>query len=217
MLPARDADAGPLPLLVALGMGDEQHHPLRREAQVLVVDRHQLGAPQRPGEADQEQCPVAQATEVAAAGGQQRLDLGGGQRRGRASGSAVLAEDAAQRGVDHRVPALPGMAQAAMLMGDRRQAAAQPAATELAGQARQIGRDDHRLGRQRGHAAGGAPGGEVGPVGGIGAPRVVGQRPAGVARRLRHRLANRTGEQLTDLLGQFRAGQPADPHRQRRT
>ena len=66
-------------------------------------------------------------------------------------------------------------------------------------------------------AAGGAPGSEVGPVGGIGAPRVVGQRPAGVARRLRHRLANRTGEQLTDLLGQFRAGQPADPHRQRRT
>ncbi|WP_338929319.1 hypothetical protein WDZ11_23095 (plasmid) [Roseomonas mucosa] len=140
-----------------------------------------------PGEADQEQRPVAQATEVAAAGGQQRLDLGGGQRRGRASGSAVLAEDAAQGGVDHRVPALPGMAQAAMLMGDRRQAAAQPAATELAGQARQIGRDDHRLGRQRGHAAGGAPGGEVGPVGGgIGAPRVVGQRPASVARRLRH-------------------------------
>ena len=122
-----------------------------------------------------------------------RLEADGAVER-RASGSAVLAEDTAQRGVDHRVPALPGMAQAAMLMGDRRQAAAQPAAAELAGQARQIGRDDHRLGRQRGHAAGGAPGGEVGPVGGIGAPRVVGQRPAGVARRLRHRLANRTGE-----------------------
>ena len=49
---------------------------------VLAVDADELGAPQRPGIADQQQGAVAQAREAAVTAADQPADLRRGQRRG---------------------------------------------------------------------------------------------------------------------------------------
>lgn len=68
----------PLPFLVAFGARDEHRRPLRDEAQMLAVDCHKLAVLQRTSKVCQKQRPVAQASEIGAAGVEQPLDLGRG-------------------------------------------------------------------------------------------------------------------------------------------
>ena len=67
-LAAAEAELDALAFLVGLGGGQQDPQPGFGEAQVLAVDPDQLGPPQRPGEADQQQGAVAQPCGVAAAG-----------------------------------------------------------------------------------------------------------------------------------------------------
>ena len=95
------------------------------EAQMLGIDADQLGAPQRPGIAEQQQGAVPEPGEIRIAGPHQGADLGGGQRHGLAGRGGMGAGDAAQRGADRRVTAVEGVARLAVHPGDRGQAAAE--------------------------------------------------------------------------------------------
>ena len=63
MRPAATGDPNlrPLTFLIAFGVADAQYQPLRREAEILAVKRHEFRAPQTAGEAGQQQRPVTQA------------------------------------------------------------------------------------------------------------------------------------------------------------
>ena len=61
MLPPRQADLGPLPGLVGLAAADAQPQPAAHRGDILDLERHEFGAAQRAGEAEQQQCPVAPA------------------------------------------------------------------------------------------------------------------------------------------------------------
>ena len=146
-----------------------QHHPRRCEAQMLTVERHQGGTPQRRGLGQQEQCPVAPPGQVLAAVGQQRPECGLVQRRGGPRWGHRAGDKPAEGGADRRLGRIPRVAAAAVPVGDRRQPATQAARAEPAGQARQLLGDVLRRGRQRRLPGGGAPSGKCLPVGSIGA------------------------------------------------
>ena len=90
-LPARQADLGPLPRPGRSCCGRcRSRSPPASDRDVLDLQRHQLGAAQRAGEAEQQQRPVAPAARRAVAGGQQPAQHGEGQRRRLARRAAVL-------------------------------------------------------------------------------------------------------------------------------
>ena len=148
---------------------------------MLALDRDQLRAAQRRGEAEQQQGAVAQPGEVAAAGGEQAPELGGADRRGPARRPAVPAEDPGQGVADGRMRRGPGQAGHPVRPADGGQAAAQGGAAVAQCQGGAVAGHRGGCGRQRGDAALLAPGGKGGPVGGIGPQGRRGERLAGVA------------------------------------
>lgn len=61
--PERNGDFPALPFLVGLAARNPDHEPFGDVRQVFHLDRHQLGAPEGAGEADQQERPVADIAE----------------------------------------------------------------------------------------------------------------------------------------------------------
>ena len=148
---------------------------------MLALHRDQLAPPQRGGEAEQQERPVAGAGEPVAAGGDQAADLGGADRRGAALGRAVLAGDAGEGVADRRVRGRPGVAGHALGAADGGDPAAQRGAGMGGGQRGEVAGHGGRCGRQRRHALRAAPRGEVGPIGGVGGQRRRREGSPGIA------------------------------------
>ena len=71
------------------GVAWEARHPAIRDTLAGILRQH--GAPQRPGEAQPQQCPVTLAGQAGVTGGDQPADLGGADGGGPARRRAVLA------------------------------------------------------------------------------------------------------------------------------
>jgi hypothetical protein len=74
--------SAPLPGLVGLGPDDAQPQAAGDHGHVLDLQRHQLRAAQRPGEAEQQQSTVTPAACAGIAGGDEPAQHGERQRRG---------------------------------------------------------------------------------------------------------------------------------------
>jgi hypothetical protein len=65
---ARQADLGPLPRLVSFAASDAQPEPAGDDGHILDLERHQFGAAQRAGEAEQQQGAITPAAGTRIAG-----------------------------------------------------------------------------------------------------------------------------------------------------
>ena len=72
-MPFGDGDLLALALLVGLGLAGAHAHAARLVGELVQLQRHELGAPERPGHADGEQRPVAHAAQVVPRGGAQQV------------------------------------------------------------------------------------------------------------------------------------------------
>ena len=187
------------------------------EAQMVVVDGDELGAPEGAGEADQEQRPIAQPGEIVGTGGEQLLHLDRGERGGGPHRTRMRATDAAQRVADGRMGGDEQQTAPAVMIGDGGDAAAEGAAAMRGGERGEPGGDEHRVDRQVGGigAVLAAPGGELGPVAQIGLAGRLGDRVAGVLGRGGDRIAQRAVDQCLQFgRGRMAAGDP--PHQRGR-
>ena len=157
------------------------------EPDMLGVEADQGGAAKASG-GEQQQGAVAHAGEIARAGGGHAPELGRGRRARPVAGGAA-ASRADERG-DRGIRGGTGQAGRAVVVGDRRGAAAERAAAQRCCGGGEERRDRGGCGRERDAAAGLAPGGEAGPVGGVEPDGLGGRRAAG--RRARGR-AGRVG------------------------
>ncbi len=123
--PVGDADLAAHALLVRLAPVEVDHDPLLHVLDVSTIDRDELGPSEGPGEADQEQRPVARALEAVAGGredGEQVL-LRQGPRL--ALRLTVGAPDAPERRPDQLRPGRVRETLRGVRLGDRGDAASQ--------------------------------------------------------------------------------------------
>ena len=180
VLAARQADLRPLPRRIGLAARNAQPQPARVHADVVDAQRHQFGAAQRAGEAEQQECAVAPAARTGIAGGQQAAQHRERQRGGLVRRPSVLSQQAAQRFLDVAVRGVPRQVVEAVHLADRRQATADRRRRVGLTEAGEIGPDRRGRGGHRHEAGLRAPGSVVRPVG------LVGGKVAGaVARRAR--------------------------------
>ena len=118
----------------------------------------------RPAAASSSRRAVAHAGQIARAGGGHAQQ--GRSRRGRPAAGGAAAGRAQQRG-DRGIRGGGGEAGRAVVVGDRRGAAAERAAAQRFRRGGEERHDGGGCGRERGAAAGLAPGSEAGPVGGV--------------------------------------------------
>ena len=134
----------------------------------LDIQRHQLGAAQRAGEADQQQRAVTPPPGAVVAGCEQAPQHGEGERRRLLPRPPVAAQQPLQRLLDMAVPGIPRQIIEAMHLADGGEAAANGAARVALGEACQIGADRRRRCRHRAKPGTGAPVRVVLPVGLVG-------------------------------------------------
>jgi hypothetical protein len=172
VLAVRDRQHRALALLVGLGAAHQHLQPFGDLDQVVDVERDQLGAAQEAGEADQQQGAVAVALAARVeAGDQGAQGLGHGRGGLPAGAAAVGADDALPHQADLGGGGGAGPAGRLVDLGDGGEPAPQGGDRRTAGVGGEVGGHGADLGRQRRLRAGGAPGGEVAPVGGVGAQR----------------------------------------------
>ena len=193
MFAAGQADLGPLPGRVGLAARNAEPEPAGDLGDVLDLQRHQLGAAQRAGEAKQQQGPVAPAAGGSIAGGDQLAQHGQRQRGGFLWWPAVLAQQALQRPLDVAMGGVPGQVVEPVHFAQRGEAAADGGRGMGVGEAGEIGADGGRGGGDRHEAMRGAPGGEVRPVRLVGPERVGGSGLAGEVLRVGKRRGARLG------------------------
>jgi hypothetical protein len=164
-------------LLVGLGAAQAQHHPFRLEPNVADVEPDELAAPQRPGEANEQQRPIAPVDAAVATRCERRSELTDEQRGLGPRRDPALPADPGQGGPHHPVGGRRLVSGRPMHHGDRGQLAPQRRRPSS-----QVGeKEGHglRAGRQRVDGVRGAPGAESPPIGGVGAQG--GRRPGASA------------------------------------
>ena len=139
---------------------------------MLDLDAGELGAPQRRGVAEQQQRPVAQAGEVAAARRHELPHLGGGEGGGAPLRRPVAAGDAAQRLADGGVAGVEALFGRAVRPADGDQPPAQRRQAVARRERGEVGAHRLRARRHRPPPLPRAPGAEAGEVGAVGAQRL---------------------------------------------
>ena len=149
-----------------------------------AIEADDFGAAQAAGETDRQNRPVAQAPQIhlqRRQHGEKFVGEDGGLLQGRA---AVAAADAGQHGGDMAIADLERLAKLPVAPGDAGQAPFEggdrqfrPAAFDLRSE---VEADRFRVGRRLRKTLAAQPGGELPPVGGVGALGVVGLGGAGV-------------------------------------
>ena len=179
--------------------------PSRVRCHVSGVQRHQLGAAEGPGEAEQQQGPVAPAGERLLQRPHHGPHVGGHCGLLAHLAGTVAAADAGQHLADGGLSGGRVEARGLVRLGDGGEAAADGRGLAVAGLRGEVDGDGLGQGRERRAVVPLAPGGEVAPVGAVGAAGVGGDGLVGVAAGPLARLAAYKGYGAAGVVPAVRA------------